>query len=114
VVHTRLTSQAETKILLSKVDAVYSQLAQLERDQSENQQHIEISKVGHPGPELLTDGQDLGQDQPNSFHTSVKILQEEMDDLRLALQVCYALVIFKLKISILTIFGFRRWCCILI
>ena len=96
VVHTRRTSQEETTILLSKVDAVYSQIAQLERDQNQIQQHIEMSKVDHPGPELLSDGEDLGQDLPKSFHTSLKVLQEEIETLRPAMQVCNALVIFDL------------------
>lgn len=84
VVHTRLTSQAETKILLSKVDAVYSQLAQLEKIIGVAYKEIEGLKLGKQ--DLLSI---LGEMVPVSELNAVKAesnkLQEAINKLKLAM-----------------------------
>ena len=85
VVQTRLTSQAEIKILLAKADAVFSQIAQLEKIACKSYKKMQC---------LSSEKQDLlslmGMMAPVSELNSVKAesskLQEEMKELKLALR----------------------------
>jgi hypothetical protein len=100
VVQARLASQAEIKILLTKVDAVYNQIAQLERAHGEAQQQIqtlELTKKSHqrklgsmvPGTDLESAKGDLAQKAEliNSLHKRLQESQEEIDKLTRAMQV---------------------------
>jgi hypothetical protein len=100
MVQTRLTSQAEIKILLTKVDAVNNQIAQLERAHGEAQQQIqvlELTKRNHqkklgsmvPGTDLESAQADLAHksETVNGLHKRLQESQEEIDKLTRAMQV---------------------------
>jgi valyl-tRNA synthetase len=108
MVQTRLASQAEIKILLTKVDAVYNQIAQLERAHGEAQEQIqtlELTKRNHqkklgsmvPGTDLEVAKGDLAQkaDLVNSLHKRLQESQEEIDKLTRAMQVRGAVKLLK-------------------
>ncbi len=105
MVQTRLTSQAEIKILLTKVDAVNNQIAQLERVHSEAQQQIQtlqLTKNTHqkklgsmvPGAELESVKADLVEksEMVNNLHKRLQESQEEIDKMTRAMQVAISCI----------------------
>ncbi len=112
-VQTRLASQAEIKILLTKVDAVYNQIGPLERAHGEAQQQIqtlEMTKRSHqkklgsmvPCTDLEVAQGDLAQkaDLVNSLHKRIQESQEEIDKLTRAMQVCSAVKVLNHTVRI--------------
>ena len=123
MVETRLTSQAEIKILLTKVDAVYKQIAQLERAHGEAQdqiQALEVTKRNHqrklgsmvPCTDLDSAKVDLAQkaETVNGLHKRLQEAQEEIDRLTRAMQVRDAVRLQGLDAGALTaVFHNRGW-----
>jgi chromosome segregation ATPase len=101
VAQSKITAAAEVKILLTKVDAVYNQIAQLERSQLENHKRISALEQNHqnqkkklgamvPAEQLDSHKEELSKKESamNEMYERLRVSQEEIDKLKQKLQVC--------------------------
>lgn len=100
VTQSKIAAQAEVKILLSKVDAVYNQISQLERSQQEAHNRISALELSHqshrtklgamvPVEELDSHKEELSKkaDAITELYERLRSSQEEIDKLKQKLQV---------------------------